>query len=313
MKVLFIAKHGSGDNDDEGSITYALRQLGHEVTCVHEMRRHREPGTDLVKLSKEHDLALFLKWSVISEIASLKCPRAYWHFDLIDGSYDITLAARSAHRIQWCRDVYPHVILGAHTDGDYVHHWKSFDNDDYLMHLMQGADERYVGFGTPAHRHGFGVPPILFFGMVNHGQQRASHIAELKERYGDQFGVIGDGGPKKRIHGRELADLCASTKIIIAPDGPVTDRYFSNRLFLVSGFGGFLLHPKSYQAYTHYLPGDHLQYYVSRDHLYKLIDYYLDNPAKRETLRHAAFQQTIKANLYRHRVAKLIEECQRRM
>lgn len=312
MKVLFVAKFANGDNDDEGAIAYALRQLGHEVTCVHEMRRHRERGTDLVQLSRHHDLCLFLKWGTISEIASLKCPRAYWHFDLIDGSYDPTLAARSAHRIQWCRDVAPHVIAGFHTDGDWVLYDHRSDSDQWeakTVHLMQGADERYVGFGTPTQR----VPPILFFGMVNHGQQRASHVAELKERYGDQFGVLGDGGPRKRVHGWELANLCASTKIIIAPDGPVTDRYFSNRIFLVSGFGGFLLHPKSHEAYTHYLPGDHLQYYVSRDHLCKLIDYYLDNPNKRETLRHAAFQQTLEANLYRHRVAQLIEECQRRM
>ena len=36
MKIVYVAKHHSGDNDDEGAICYALEALGHEVVRFRE-------------------------------------------------------------------------------------------------------------------------------------------------------------------------------------------------------------------------------------------------------------------------------------
>jgi hypothetical protein len=311
MKILFLAKHGPFDNADEDAVTYALRCLGHEVIPVQQDRGRRTKELDSV----EADLCLFFKHPVVSEIVetSKRMPCAYWHFDLID-SDDPTLRARSDVRIGWCADVYRHVIAGFHTDGDWVKKINERPEGGKLVHLTQGADERFVGFGAPGGSRGQyrDLPPVVFFGMVHHGRQRADHVEALKKDLGGQFVAVGDH-PNTRVHGLELADLCASAKVIIAPDGPVTNLYASNRIYLVSGFGGFLLHPYSEHLTEFYRPGMDIQYYSHRDHLRFLVNHYITNHHVRAAYARAAYDRTVSHNLYRHRAARLIQECERRM
>jgi hypothetical protein len=312
MRVLFVARHASGDNDDEGAIAHALRALGHEVTCLHERRMHRSGGPEVTSEAREHDLVLFLKWPNLDDIRAVSktTPCAYWHFDMIESvDGDPTLAARSDHRIRWCNLVYPLVVAGFHTDGDWVDKVNNLPNGGKLVHLYQGFDERAACTVSPAP----GVPEVLFLGMVTHGQRRAGHVAHLRSTWGDRFGVMGEGGPRRRYHGPELAALLAGAKVVVAPDGPGTDLYTSNRVFLTTGLGGFLIHPCCKSLYQHYTPGEHLQYYTSREHLDKLLEYYLDNPDSRDKLRLAGTARTTEANLYRHRVAALLTEVGRRL
>ncbi len=302
MKILFLAKHGSGDNDDEGAIAHALTALGHDVVCVHEMRRHRTVELSTVNA----DLCLFLKTPVVSEVAETakRMPCVFWFFDLVT-SNDPTLMARSRTRVQWMIDILPYVLVGFCTDGDWV---ENTGHRGKLVWLMQGMDERVAGFGV---RKPEPYPPILFAGMVNHGQSRAQHIAELQARYGDKFGILGGGGPRGRIHGRALADVFASTKIVIAPDGPQSDRYWSNRIYNTLGLGGFLLHPYTkglYDQYEHYLV-----MYETRDHLHWLIQQYLKEDEQREKMRLFGFNHTMAANTYRHRCEELIRVVKERM
>lgn len=300
VKILFVARHGCGDNQDEEAIAHALRQLGHEVFCVHEMRRHRNGASLLV----DADFCLCLKWPTVSELAEVakRMPCAYWHFDMIRSQVDDpTLRARSESRIRWCRDVNPHVVLGFHTDGDFV----AEDETGKLRWLMQGADERTLGYGAEVPEWPKDVD-IIFTGMKHHGRDRANHIDHLQQRWGDRFAVVGDGGPKRRLHGRELADLFASVKIVVAPDGPNTDRYWSNRAYLTLGLGGFLLHPHCEWLRLHYVHSE-LHCYHDRDQLDNLIENYLDNPDEREALRRRGHEATKRKNLYRHRCAQLVK------
>lgn len=301
MKILFIARHNSGDNDDEGAIAHALTVLGHQVLCIDEVRRKRPVGTKLSAL--QADCCLFLKWPTISELAEVakNMPCYYWHFDMIRSVVgDPTLEARSQTRIKWCQDVLPYIKLGFHTDGD----WVAEDKSGKLRWLTQGMDERVAGRGTKlADEH----PLILFTGMVNHGQDRASHVAQLKEYYGVMFGVLGDGGPKYRKHGRDLADIFASTRIVIAPDGPQTQRYWSNRVYLTLGLGGFLLHPYCDRLGYHYDLGEELITYQNREELIMLIDHYLIKKSEREVMIEKGLKATLERNLYRHRCEDLIK------
>lgn len=301
MKIVFVARHNCGDNDDEGAIAHALRELGHEVECVHEKPRHRQ-GVDLASL--KGDFCLFLKWPSPGEIAQVRMPRVFWFFDLVD-SADPTLHARAASRVQWMRDAAPLCVAGFCTDGD----WVARDTTGKLVHLMQGADERVAGFGKPTGD----CPPILFTGMIHHGQRRASHIAELQAKFGKRFGMLGSAGPADRKHGRALADAFASTKVVVAPDGPNSDRYWSNRVYLTLGLGGFLLHPYCSELAKQYLPGTELVYYHSRRELEGLIGYYLTHDAEREQLRIASHAKTMTAHTYRHRCEELVRIVKERL
>lgn len=311
MRILFVAKHDSGDNDDEGAVGHALTALGHDVVKVHELRKHRKPGDEDRLRATDYDFCLFFKWGTVSEIREVRVPRAFWFFDMVrpvDG--DPTLSARSAHRVQWMNEVIPLCVAGFCTDGDWIESCNRVLKSP-LVHLMQGADERYVGFGTPI--PGYDGAEILFTGMINHGQKRAAHVAHLKERYGDRFGVLGDGGPRHRKHGRALADLFASVKIVVAPDGPNTDLYWSNRVYLTTGLGGFLLHPYCKGLTEQYEEGEELLFYKDQDDLDRLIDEYCVMADGREWMRKTGFNATVHRNLYRHRCAVLIDVMKERL
>lgn len=305
MKILFVAKHGPDDNQDEDAVTHALRELGHTVICLQEKRFKRH--AELAHI--DADLCLFFKWPVVSEIAETakRMPCAFYYFDMVRSVVDDpTLHARSLSRMQWMRDVLPHVIAGFCTDGDWV-----ADQGGKLVHLMQGADERTACL-LPYAPEG---PPILFTGMVNHGQRRAEHVAQLRERYGDKFGVLGDAGPRHRIHGSALAKKFAACKVVVAPDGPSTDLYWSNRVYLTTGLGGYLVHPYCSGLERQYSCGDDmmLPMYTDRAECIEFIDAALADERLREASRREMHEWTMKYHTYRHRCEEIVRICKERM
>lgn len=298
MKILYLAKFGEHDNSDEMAIAHAFEVLGHTVVKVEENPGKRPVGTNLSRTAEGCDFCLFHKYDNVSELASIPIPKVGWYFDLVAGRCP-TLASRMMVRQSWFRDVLPHCTLMFCTDGD----WVNQDETGKLRWLMQGADERKVVerivTKDPAYE-------ILFTGMIHHGRSRAEHVGELKARYGDRFTVMGDSGPRYRVHGRGLADVFSATKVVVAPDGPHTDSYWSNRVYLTLGLGGFLLHPFCKGLSSHYTPWRHLQYYDNREHLVDLIEDYLQKPSLRLQLQEAGLARTKERNLYRHRVEDML-------
>lgn len=291
MRIVYIAKHDSGDNDDEGAITYALRQLGHRVMCVHE-RSVEDIG------SASGDLILVHKLDCPVRLRRFSAPKVFWHFDLVE-SDDWELQSRSIERRAWMAEATDVCDLGFCTDGD----WVAKDTTGKLHWLMQGADERYVGAGHTPEENTGGID-ILFTGSQIHGGKRISFLNECRARYGDRFRMVGHR-PRERVHGRRLADLIASAKIVVAPDGPCSDRYWSNRVYLTLGFGGFLIHPLCARLMDHYGPND-ISYYMSREAFHVLVDSYLDRPDIRQDVAQHGYETTIAKHLYRHRCEELL-------
>lgn len=306
MKILYVAKHNSGDNDDEGGIVYALRQLGHEVLTLQEKAGSAAPQW---AVSHKVDACLFHKWETMPHIRALSAvaPCFFWYFDLVANQDDPTLAARMTQRRRWFKDVAPYCRAGFVTDGDWVEQWNEAPGRTgcRLHWLTQGMDERVAGPGDPDQCN-LEVPEVIFTGMIHHGRRRAEHVKHLQDRYGRRFGVFGDGGPRFRLHGRKLADLFAKAKIVVAPDGPCTDRYWSNRVYLTTGLGGFLLHPRCKRLACQY-GADELAVYSDREELTRLIDRYLDNHTSRENLRAKGYEATMTRHTYRHRCGVLVK------
>lgn len=317
MRILYVAKHNSGDNDDEGAIAHALEVLGHEVGKVHELPKHRT-GRDLSELIEAqmclYDFCLFHKWEDIAELRSVarSIPCAFWYFDLISNDDDPTLKVRMANRRRWFGEVMKHCVTAFCTDGDWVDQWNNSPAGLTMVvpkihWLMQGADERYVGPGTSVYdKHPEAdLPEILFTGTRHHGAKRESFIREMEQVYGSRFGTVGETRQNPRRHGRQLADLFASVKVVVAPDGPCTDRYWSNRVYLTLGLGGLLLHPDCRGLQQHYRPAD-LLYYGDRQHLHELLDRLREDPKNEGGMRERGLRATVQSNLYRHRCEELV-------
>lgn len=290
-KIAYIAKHDSGDNDDEGSITHALRELGHTVQKIQESRVRRIPSGSI-----RADFVLFNHSKQLRDIkrASGDIPIVCWCFDAIHQE-DPKLTLRTRERSRWATQVTEMCTLAFFTDGD----WVEQDRTGKLHWLMQGADERVIGPGKNRNRY-----EILFAGAVGHGGLREAFLKKLKIKYGSSLHIQGTA---KRVYRREYADLVCSTKINLAPLYPVTNTYWSNRVYVVSGFGGFLLHPRSSKLEEQYTDGEEIVYYNDERDLYDKIEYYLPREDERQRIATNALRRTERDHLYRHRCKTLVD------
>lgn len=284
MRILYVAKHNSGGNDDEGAIAYALTYLGHEVYCLPEQpKRERFDWPPA-------DFCLFHKWMDIEALVQLakRMPLVCWYFDLVNYP-DETLIARNQQRRRYMTDVAnltEHIFC---TDGDWAH-------ANGLQHLPQGADERLVDLGSA-----YPDMPILVAASRKGGIARDAFFTEM-ERYGPKLRHVQRG-----LHGIHLRDVIAESHVVVAPSAPVTDRYWSNRVYLTLGFGGILLHPFSKGLGEHFVHGRDLVYYGDCRDMHAKIEYLLScNEEQRIRMRLAALDVIRREHLYRHRCIELI-------
>lgn len=293
MRIIYVAKHDqTHSNDDEGAITHALTSLGHDVQRLREIMGH--------KVDRMHgDFVLFHNWQDLETISRIPLPKVFWYFDLVNWPGDRSLHNRNVTRMTWASEVTRLCSLGFMTDGD----WVSRDRTGKLVQLMQGADERVMGPGKSREPR----IELMFAGIRNGGLGRSEWVDRLQSAHGEGFKNV------RRTYGRALADVIASSDIVLAPDSPVTDRYCSNRVYMTLGFQGFLLHPRCEQLERYYRGGRHLVYYDDAHDLDYKISYYLTAPGERGMIAAAGFQETAANHTYRVRCAELIRVVKERL
>jgi hypothetical protein len=304
MRILYVAQHAPHGNSDEEAIGWALEQLGHEVVRVEERAAFAglQQRTDV-------DFLLFHKWAGARVPAG--CPKVFWFFDKVceeEGDPEpskLNNLCRVRRRWMEATLADPELLCGFCTDGD----WVREGPPGKLVWLSQGFDERWAGRGKRlAHLD----RDVVFFGTAStNGERRRRCLAFLREAYGDRFWTLAkeDAAP---VHGQRLADICVNAKVVVAPDGPSTDRYWSNRVYLVTGLGGCLVHPFC-AGLTEQYAADDLPTFKALDGLRLWVDALLADPELNREARGAAHRATMAANTYRHRCAKLVEEVERRL
>lgn len=286
MLICYTGKHNNPkSNDDEGGIADGFRQLGHEVICVPEAYPE-------VTRKVKCDLHLFNHLRDVSVYEDIKIPKVFWYFDRVMCDDD-TLTRRSTGRQQWIKYATEVVDCGFCTDGD----WSMNDTSGKLVWLMQGFNQvlkpaQHTSEQSKTH-------DILFTGGRFGGRERESFVSEMQSKYGRKFHHVTKG-----VHGDKLAQLIAGAKIVVAPDSPVSDSYWSNRVYLTLGLGGFLLHP--YSRGIEYQFGLDLQCYKSRDDLHELIKYYLNDPDMRESMRFGGHYRVTQQHTYKHRCESML-------
>lgn len=291
MKIIYVANHDQVcSNDDEGAITHALTVLGHNVQRLPESK-----GGCAAKM--EGDLLLFHKWHDTETLRQVRMKKVFWYFDLVEYP-DPTIQQRSLNRMGWMKEIIPLVDLGFCTDGD----WAA--KNSKLEWLTQGADERTVGAGVVNEQH----IDVLFTGIRKGGGiGRESFVDDIGATYGNRFRHLSHG-----VHGRDLAHMIASSKVVLAPDTPISDRYWSNRVYLSCGFGAFLLHPDCLGIHDHYST-DEVWTYRSRSGLIALINYALGQDKARDHASKCALSRTKRHHLYRHRCERMLDIIETRL
>lgn len=301
MRIVYVGKFDQlQSNDDEGAILHALRELGHDVQPV---REHK----GISALTLKGDLLLFHHWDKTEVIKKFNMPKAFWYFDLVDWPADPTLKARCDQRKAWMERTIPVVDFAFMTDGDYGYQVSQTPlGMNKVYHLMQGADERVMGIhASQSHcivcKQAFKPDILMVGGVQGCGVQRRSFVEEMHQTYGDRFVHI-----QKGVYRRELGGLIANTKIVVAPDSPVTDRYWSNRVYIMLGFGAFLIHPYAKGLAEQFGDSVGLMCYHNRKQLHEWINDYTHLEASRKIIAHNGFVRIQLEHTYRHRVQTMM-------
>jgi hypothetical protein len=154
---------------------------------------------------------------------------------------------------------------------------------------------------------------IIFTGSKGYHKEfpyRGQLIDWLHSTYGNRFAHYGGGG-LPTIRGLELNNLYASVKIVIGDtlcknfDYPY---YFSDRLFEVTGRGGFMIFPyiKGVEDYFRNMDEIALYNYNDFEGLSAMIDNYLVKDEIREAMRFTAFERTKNEHTYTHRLKTIL-------
>lgn len=300
MKIVYLGRHRPGDWDEGSAISYALTQLGHEVTKVAERDIYDCPRMT------GYDFLLFNHWGDFGTLDRFEMPKVFWNFDLVEWPSDPSLAIRCAARVEWMRKATEIVKVGFCSDGD----WVDKDATGKLVQLREGADERYCGMGDPLPNI---ACDVLFVGSPNGGRQRRSWDREVKGVYGARYLNVGNKNANC-VWTRPLADLIASVPVVLAPDNPVTERYWSNRIYVMLGFGAFLVHPYTKELAATFEDRRDVVFYRDREEMFSLVNAYLRRPSShRQRVAESGLKKVLAAHTFRHRCEFLIKTVKERL
>ena len=140
---------------------------------------------------------------------------------------------------------------------------------------------------------------------------RPQLIDWLRNTYQEQFTHWGGDG-KALVREKKFNDVCASTKVIVGDTlcvGFDYPNYFSERLFNITGAGGFIIHPYIKGIEEAFEIGKEIEtfHFGDFDELRGKIDYYLAHPKERNDIRLAGYLRTIKEHTYQHRLETIIK------
>jgi len=284
LKIIYLGHFNNlNSNMPEEDIKSAFEQLGHEVIAV--------PEKDVATLPKyKADMLLFHKAGVgkyidleqwINILNHITYKKVMWYFDpinLIQG------------REEFIETIADYVEFGFLVDDT----WRRRHKYENLYSLKEGIGTVYKG----EYKKEFDCD-IAFVGNV-YGQ-REQFVKSLYNRYGDKFKVFNN------VFNQDLADLCVSAKVTIAPDFPSEEFYWSSRFYLTLGLGGFLVHPDLYGLKEEFEEGKHFAGYKGMKELIPMIDYYLAHEKDRNKIRKEGQKRCLEVATFKHRIIKMLD------
>ena len=108
-----------------------------------------------------------------------------------------------------------------------------------------------------------------------------------------------------------LNKALSEVKIVVGASYP-SNYYWSNRIYEITGRGGFILHPETFGLDEEFTDGVHYVSYRRNNftQLQNKIQYYLENDEEREQIREAGYRHCSQNLTYTHRVQSLLTTIQ---
>jgi spore maturation protein CgeB len=177
-----------------------------------------------------------------------------------------------------------------------------------------GACDRYD------HRIRFPILPhwksdIAFIGQARAGEPRVLLTRSLAQRfkvkvYGKNWPAFGIRPTLKTVTPRGYALVCSGAKIILGAD--ITDKvegYWSNRLWLTLGCGGFFLTHYVHGMETYFENKRHLVWYHNQQECRDLVEEYLAKPRERRKIALSGYRLVHQHHTFHHFVDRILAIC----
>lgn len=317
MKIAYVGNRTNLASDGksfntEAHIALSLEKLGHEVNFIQESELR--PGTLVERVGD----ASFLLWTRTwkpsdgtghvseADLQALKDAgklTVSFHLDKYAGiQRDGGLASDTFWKTDYVfspeGSVQSKKIFESHGINQRYLPPGIFEGDCYLTEPVEHFkhDVVFVGGGSDY--------------MHPEWPYRAKLVNWLQETYGERFGKYGH--PERTVRGHELNQLYNSCKVVIG-DSLCKDffdsYYYSDRMFEVTGRGGFLINPYIPGTTDHFIDRKEIVLYSfgNFEQLKFMIDYYLEHDEEREQIRLAGHHRTKTENTYTNRMAEMLD------
>lgn len=267
-KILYIGTFGK--NSTEKHIADELERQGCKVYKFSK----NEDSRLALNVSKKVDLVMFSKLP----------PRWKLFMDKVE-----------TKTCCWIFDVYPfneRTLDEQQFRADIVYSTGGVEDSKILRQAIDEPQKQMFNYDK--------IYDIVFVGSI-YGEHRAKLDEFLLQNYAGRYYQIGD---KNEIRGTDLNHILGQTKIVVGDSYP-KDYYWSNRVYEITGRGGFLLHPHVKGMDDEWIDKKHLAYYNYKDFddLKEKIDYYLENEEEREQIRKQGFNH---CPTYKKRIQELL-------
>jgi hypothetical protein len=298
MKILaltdFVDRRGNPTNGVR--VVKALKSLGH----VCDVGNHRTNGRKLAG----YDLILAFGTMVYSDrvshverIARAKdngTVFALWYFDACNPDFK-----HSVQKYRSMRSAAPHLDWLVMTDHSYP--WENHAKRFY--HLMQGIDPDDYSYNIEELKE-FDV--VFTGGFRGAFKDRGSMISTLQRKYSVR--IFGRNSPRS-VFGRDF--YCTHKKARVAfvpPPAPkVAYNYWSNRVYLAAATGTPCVVGYVKGLEEHYVGGEEVLYFNSKQELLEMTEYLVRNPAEAQRIGANGRNRTLTEHTYQDRAQALLK------
>ena len=264
MKILYFANLKNETPTIDQDILYSLKKQ-HDVVSIdlREFVEDKDVGKIIMK-ANECDVFLFhalipetndlyiqlMLERIVEMLEGMTCKKVLWFLDKVAGS-----------KMKIITNLLPSVDYLFVADGT----WKKRFDHEKLFVLHPAASEKL--------KRGI-VKEDLKCDIAMMGSlygERFKQFEFLKNKFGDKFNYYDDK------FGKDFSNACRSAKMVIVPQYPFDDFYWSERVYNIMASGGLCIHPRTYGLQEEGLvDGEHFVDYYTEQDLFVTLTMLLD-------------------------------------
>ncbi len=321
MKILFLSDLRKKRNTGF-EIIKVLRKMGFEVYSVN--IKGFLPNLKLKKVLKYKKPEILFTFKGIGKIEFKKIKYEFKKKILWYPDTDVFLNGKFNEDLREIFDYHDYIFIIVKSR---INELKKIINKENIYHVVQGA--RFFEYEIKNIEEEF-KSDISFIGSLNgnHYSIRREIISKICRNFGDKYkiklfgqkikksesyyDILKKFHTNKKVFFEDFKKVCLGSKIIldIASDkGLKEEGALSQKIFMITGCGGFLLIHYFKGIEEFFEIGKEIEVFKDEEEAFEKIEYYIKNEDKRKEIAQKGKERTLKEHLYKKRLKKIFEIC----